>query len=130
MDPFDADDLRLLQDLALIAAGRGAVAEADAIAEGLTLLRPTLAGPRIARALARLNAGLAEEAVSCLRLPPAAGDADEQALHRAFLGLALQLAGRSAESRRVLEAVAAEPAAGLARAMLGTPVRQVAGSLA
>lgn len=119
---FTPADLQLLQDLAFVAAGGAFVADADAIAAGLAQLRPGSAGPDIARALARLNAGRADEAVACLQAPagePAAADGHEQALRQSFLGLALQLAGRQAESRRVLEAVAAHPAAGVARAMLG-----------
>jgi hypothetical protein len=119
--PFTPADLRLLQDLAFVAAGRGAVAETDAIASGLQALRPTQAGPAIAQALARLNAGQADEAVRCLGRELPGADGHEQALQQSFLGLALQLAGRAADSRRVLQAVAGHPAAGLARAMLGQP---------
>lgn len=120
---FTPADLQLLQDLAFIAAGGAFVADTDALAAGLAQLRPGSAGPDIARALARLNAGRADEAVTCLQGSgePAAADGHEQALRQSFLGLALQLAGRSADSRRVLEAVAAHPAAGVARAMLGQP---------
>ena len=117
--PFDPPDLQLLQDLALVAAGQAAVADADAMADGLASLRPGLAGPAIARALARLNAGRADEAVACLQRELAGADGHEQAMQQAFLGLALQMAGRQADSRRVLLAVAGHPAAGLARAMLG-----------
>jgi hypothetical protein len=118
---FQPQDLQLLQDLAFVAAGRGAVADTDAIASGLQALRPNLAGPAIAQALARLNAGRADEAVQCLSGELPGADGHEQALQQSFLGLALQLAGRAAESQRVLQAVAGHPAAGLARAMLGRP---------
>lgn len=118
---FAAADLQLLQDLAFVAAGGAYVAEADAIATGLARLRPGAAGPAIARALARLNAGRPDEAVALLQADLPGADAHEQALQQSFLGLALQLAGRQAESRRVLEAASAHPAAGVARAMLGQP---------
>lgn len=116
---FAASDLQLLQDLALVAAGGAFVADADAIAAGLAQLRPASAGPLIAQALARLNAGRADEAVACLQRELPGADGHEQALQQSFLGLALQLAGRQADSQRVLQAVAGHPAAGVARAMLG-----------
>lgn len=116
---FGAADLQLLQDLAFVAAGGAFVADTDAIAAGLAQLRPGSAGPLIAQALARLNAGRADEAVACLQRELPGADGHEQALQQSFLGLALQLAGRQAESRRVLQAVAGHPAAGVARAMLG-----------
>lgn len=118
---FEPRDLQLLQDLAFVAAGRGSVADTDAIAVGLQALRPAQAGPAIAQALARLNAGRADEAVQCLCRELPGADGHEQALQQSFLGLALQLAGRAADSQRVLQAVAGHPAAGLARAMLGRP---------
>jgi len=116
---FGAADLQLLQDLAFVAAGGAFVADTDAIAAGLAQLRPASAGPLIAQALARLNAGRADEAVACLQRELPGADGHEQALQQSFLGLALQIAGRQAESRRVLQAVAGHPAAGVARAMLG-----------
>ena len=117
--PFDPPDLQLLQDLALVAAGCAAVAEADTLADGVQALRPALAGPAIARALARLNAGRPDDAVVCLQRELPGADGHELAMQHAFLALALHLAGRRADSQRVLGAVAAHPAAGLARAMLG-----------
>jgi len=117
--PFDSADLQLLQDLALVAAGLAAVDEADAIASGLQPLQPGRAGPVIAQALARLNAGRADDAVQCLAREPDRADNHEQAMQQSFLGLALHLAGRQSDSRRVLTAAAAHPAGGLARAMLG-----------
>jgi len=118
---FGTADLQLLQDLAFVAAGGAFVADTDAIALGLAQLRPASAGPLIAQALARLNAGRADEAVACLQRELPGADGHEQALQQSFLGLALQLAGRQAESQRVLQAVASHPAAGVARAMLGQP---------
>jgi hypothetical protein len=119
-DHFSADDVRLLLDLCFVAAGRAAVDDTDAMAEGLLALRPGLEGPELARALARLNAGQADEAVTLLRARRPTS-ADARPLHDAVLGLALQLAGRSGESRRVLEQAASMPGAGLARALLGLP---------
>jgi len=118
---FGTADLQLLQDLAFVAAGGAFVADTDAIALGLAQLRPASAAPLIAQALARLNAGRADEAVACLQRELPGADGHEQALQQSFLGLALQLAGRQAESQRVLQAVASHPAAGVARAMLGQP---------
>lgn len=116
---FTPTDLRLLQDLALVAAGRADVAAADAIATGLAPLQPGRAGPALAQALARLNAGRADEAAALLAREPPGLDDHEQAVLSSFHALSLHLAGRQAESLRRLQAVAAHPAAGLARAMLG-----------
>ena len=123
-DHFSADDVRLLLDLCFVAAGRAAVDDADALADGLLALRPGLEGPDLARALARLNAGQAEEAVSLMRARrPTCAEA--WPVHDSVLGLALQLAGRHGESRRVLEQAARMPEAGMARALLGLPTNEV-----
>lgn len=122
-DGFETADVQLLLDLALVAAGRADVARTDALADGLLALRPTLEGPTLARGLARLNAGDADDAVRLLRAHPPR-DAAARPLHDSVLGLALQLAGHPAESRRLLQAVAAQPGAGIARAMLGLPTNE------
>lgn len=123
-DGFEPADVQLLLDLALVAAGLADVASTDALADGLIALRPALEGPTLARGLARLNAGDADDAVRVLRAAPPS-DAAARSLHDSVLGLALQLAGHPAESRRLLQAAATHPGAGIARAMLGLPINEV-----
>jgi hypothetical protein len=119
-DHFSGDDVRLLLDLCFVTAGRAAVDDTDTLADGLLALRPGLEGAALACALARLNGGRADEAVALLRSRQPES-ADARAVHDSVLGLALQMAGRSAESRRVLEQTARMPGAGIARALLGLP---------
>ena len=120
-DGLTSAQVRTLTEIGMIAAGRGLPAEAQAIFESLRVLRPRRAFPYIGLALARLNAGRPEEAVELLErdgLGACPGDPDL----RAFLGLALKLAQRPAESRRVIEQLLEEhpgaDSARLARSLL------------
>lgn len=115
---FDPADVQVLTDLAFVAAGRGAVPAADALAGGLACLRPGTATPGLIVALAHMNAGEPDTAAARLGSCPAADEPERQLL-QAFLGLALQLAGRAAQGQRVLQAAAGQPAGRLARTMLG-----------
>lgn len=123
-EPLDGDEIRLLTEVGMALAGTGQPAPACAIFDGLRTLRPQRAFAHVGRALALLNAGRAEEAARGLRdaLPLVS---DERPTVEAFLGLALQLAGRSAESQRMFAtAAAADPALDgvvMARRMLGLP---------
>jgi len=78
-------------------------------------------------AVARLNAGRADEAVRLLEQGEASA-AGERTLLAAWRGLALQLAGRNAESVRLLQACADTDAGGegaaLARSLLGLQTDQ------
>ena len=114
-DGITSSQVRTLTEIGMIAAGRGLAAEALAIFESLQVLRPQRPFPYIGLALVRLNAGKPDEAVEVLeRLGLAACPGDPDL--RAFLGLALKLAQRPAESRRVLEVLLEEhPGADSAR---------------
>lgn len=120
---LEADDARFLTEVGMLAAGRGDVSRADTIFNALRRVRPGRAYPLVGLAVARLNAGRVAEAA---RLLEDAGfsDPEEQAVVRAWCGLAMQLAGRGAESRRALADAAALPGEGgaLARRMLGLAV--------
>lgn len=120
---LEADDARFLTEIGMLAAGRGDVRRADPIFNALRRVRPDRAYPLVGLAVARLNAGRAAEAARLLEDVEFA-DPEEQALARAWCGLALQLAGRGAESRRALTDAAALPGEGaaLARRMLGLTV--------
>ncbi|MBB1625144.1 tetratricopeptide repeat protein [Achromobacter sp. UMC71] len=124
---LEADDARCLAEVGFLAAGRGDVARADAIFNALRALRPGRAYPWLGLAVARLNAGRADEAVRLLEQGEASAAA-ERGLLSAWRGLALQLAGRNAESVRLLQACADAGAGGegavLARSLLGMPTDQ------
>jgi hypothetical protein len=117
---LEAVQARLLTEVGFLAAGRGDVARADAIFGALRLWRPGRAYPWLGLAVARLNAGRADEAVRVLEGVDC-DDAEDTALLQAWRGLALQLAGRLAQSRQVLEKVAEGEGPGpcLARSLLG-----------
>ena len=117
---LDKDDARLLAEIGMMAAGRGDLARADAIFGGLRLLRPERAYPLIGLAVARLNIDRAAEAAQLLESAVLA-EPEEYALVQGWRGFALQLAGRSAESQRVLckAATLSGDGARLAREVLG-----------
>lgn len=117
---LDARDARFLTEVGMLAAGRGDLVRADRIFTMLRRQRPDRAFPLLGLAVARMNAGRAAEAARLLRDVRLTAP-DEQALVRAWCGLALQLAGRAAESRHVLLDAARGSGEGgaLARRMLG-----------
>jgi len=117
---LSADDARLLTEVGFLAAASGDVAHAERIFHALARLRPGRAYPQVGLAVAWMNAGRAADAVVLLEKAQA-NDPEERATLDAWRGFALQLAGRSSESRRVLDTLAAlEGDAGrLARGLLG-----------
>lgn len=117
---LDAQDARLLTEIGMLAAEVGDVARADAIFGALRRVRPDRAYPYIGLVLARLAAGRAGEAVRLLEDAEIADLLERGVLH-AWRGLALQLVGRSAESRKVLAEAAAMSGEGarMARRLLG-----------
>ncbi|AVO50564.1 hypothetical protein C6568_15980 [Melaminivora suipulveris] len=77
---------------------------AELILGALARARPARAFPHVGRAMAWMNAGRPHEAVQLLeRALPGAGAGEDADTVAAFLALALQLDGRSSESRRVLQ---------------------------
>ena len=106
----------------MLAAGTGDLKRAGAIFGALCRLRPDRAYPLVGLAVAYLNAGRAADAVRLLE-DARLQNPDERGVLLAWRGLALQLAGRSAESRRLFAEAAALPGEGarLARQMLGLP---------
>lgn len=117
---LDAGDARFLAEVGMLAAAAGDVARAQTIFGALRLLRPDRAYPLVGLAVAWLNAGRAADAVRLLE-DARLDDPQERSLVEAWRGLALQLAGHAAESRRVLALAAGMPGDGatLARQMLG-----------
>lgn len=141
--PLQSDDVRLMTEVGMVAAASGQHGSAVTIFEALLRLRPRRAFPYIGLATTFLNEGQPEEAESFLRrgllmLSPGSHEphafddkaqwAEDRALLESFHGLALQLCGRTAESRQALErclAIQGEGAgARMARLMLGLPQPQ------
>lgn len=114
------DDAKLLTEVGFLAAASGDVLRAERIFGGLARLRPGRAYPCVGLAVAWMNAGRAADAVVLLEKAQAT-DVEERATLDAWRGFALQLAGRSGESRRVLDTLAESDgeAGRLARGLLG-----------
>lgn len=114
---------RLLGEIGLMAAGYGLNGHAQAILAAVQDLSPGSAAPVVGTALLLMNAGRNDEAVDLLeRALDHVAEHDRPAA-TAFLGWALQRAGRAAQSERVLRTLAASkdpdrPAAELAAALL------------
>lgn len=106
-----------MTEVGFLAAARGDVRHAEKIFGALRLIRPQRAFAPIGLAMALLNTGNKEEAVRVLgQSLVSIVDPDERSTLEAFRGLALQLAGRRAESLSALRAAGTHP---LALAMLG-----------
>ncbi|WP_323018738.1 hypothetical protein [Castellaniella sp.] len=120
---LEAEDARFLAEVGMLAASRGDLSRADRIFGFLRQVRPERAFPLVGLAVARLNAGRAEEAARLLQDVHLA-DLQEQAVVQSWCGLALQLAGHGAESRRMLSLAARQSGEGavLAQQMLGLAV--------
>ncbi|MGI4982184.1 MAG: hypothetical protein ACRYGL_02425 [Janthinobacterium lividum] len=103
-DPLTSVEVGLLTEVGFLASAAGDVERAGMIFAALMALRPRRAFPYIGLALAWLNAGKPAEAVMVFeRAPPVdAAELPDLAIYHA---LALQLASRLGESRRVLAAI-------------------------
>nr|WP_275300502.1 hypothetical protein [Achromobacter xylosoxidans] len=117
---LSAEDARLLAEVGFLAAGGGDSLRAETIFNALRRLRPDRAYPVVGLAVAWMNADRASDAVRLLEGAVLA-DLAEQVLLDAWRGFALQLAGRRAESRRLLETLVDGETEGarLARGLLG-----------
>jgi len=121
---IDADTVQLLAELGLIAGDYGMTEQAEAIAAALGELRPESEQPSIIHAYSRIWAKDVAGAESILRdqaLKKNPGSVEAKAV----LGLALHIAGKSAERDRVLdEVLAAGGASGaveIAQMLKGAP---------
>jgi len=113
---LDSNDIRQLTEIGFLAAARGDLVRAGRIFGALERVRPAQAAVYMGLALAALNAGRPEEALPPLERGLRAVDAADRDLLHALRGLALQLAGRSAEGQRALASAGDHP---LARVMRG-----------
>ena len=100
------DAAHLLTEVGFLAAATGDMANAEPIFKALRLFRPDRAYPRIGLAVALMNAGKAEAAVRALEREAEAMDEEEAGLLDVWRGVALQVAGRRAESVKLLRRVA------------------------
>lgn len=118
---LDAADAKLLTEIGFIAAYQGDVVRADAVFDGLALIRPGRAYPWVGKALARFHVGCAEEAARLLEQQLPNTDADDADLLQAWWGFALQLSGHSAHAQALLEQLVngSGPGNTLARSLLG-----------
>lgn len=89
--------------------------------DALELVRPTAAFPYVGLAMACMNAGRPDEAVAVVDRGLRRVPREEQGQLHAFRALALQLAGRAAESARALACAGEVP---LAMAMRGDKAPQ------
>ncbi len=99
-------EIRLLSSLGFMAARSGHVVPAIRIFEGLAVLRKDKAFPYVGLALAMICVGAYGDAAHVLRergLAACPGDPEI----KAYLGLALQLAGRSSEAGAMTRELAA-----------------------
>jgi len=101
------DEIRLLTEVGFLAAAKGDLPRAEAIFGALRQVRPGRLFPSLGIAVARMNAGRAADAAGLLE-KAACADADEQAIRDTWRGLALQLAGQTAQSRHVLQQAVSE----------------------
>ena len=115
------EQIRLLTEIGMMAAQQGLPAKAEAIFQALRILRPQQPGSYVGLAMVRMNSGLNDEAIRVLERDGLAACPDDPDI-RVFLGLALRLAKRAAESERMLDGVLRshpqERAAILARSLL------------
>jgi Flp pilus assembly protein TadD len=117
---LESDDMRLLSELGLLAAGRNIRTEAETIAQALALWRPQSAIAGMIRGVAALSRSDHEGAVRVLREEALKAEPSSQEA-KALLGLALEKAGYRNAADQVLSPLAAAGGEGpgaLAQAVL------------
>jgi hypothetical protein len=103
--PLEQHEVRLITAIGFLAAGAHRVSLGGRIFGALVALRPHRAFGYIGWAMTYLNGGRTEEAVTVLERATALVPSErkeERTQISAFLGFALQLAGRPDQARRVL----------------------------
>jgi Flp pilus assembly protein TadD len=117
---LESDDMRLLSELGLLAAGRNIRTEAETIAQALALWRPQSAIAGMIRGVAALSRSDHEGAVRVLREEALKAEPGSEEA-KALLGLALEKAGYRNAADQVLSPLAAASGEGpgaLAQAVL------------
>lgn len=117
---LDSAEVRLLTEIGFLASAVGDVRRAQTVFLALQRLRPGRAFPLVGLAVTKMNAGCPNDAVLVLEQAQASCDAEQNVMD-AWRGLALQLAGREGESKRLLMKVALSDGDGaaLAKSLLG-----------
>jgi len=107
---LSSDDIRLLGEIGLMAAGAGNGKAAEAIFQGLMVLRPNRALPYIGLSMAKQCLGATDEALRILSEDGLRANPDSDEI-LVFLGMTLNNARRDGEGKRVLQDMLAKPAA-------------------
>jgi tetratricopeptide (TPR) repeat protein len=116
---LDRQTLRLLYELGLMAASGGDPVRAEKIFSALELTRPDSPAGYVGRAMTYMYTNSFAEALAVLDRGLALMAPQDQPELHAFRGMALQLAGRTAESLQAFRAAGDLP---MARALLGEPL--------
>ena len=130
---LEAQDVRLLMEIGMLGAGAKLSAPVEQLFAGLMVLRPSHDFPSIGQATAFLNPGRAEDAVRVLERglgviesTQRPGSEPDRDMVRAFLGLALFMARRTAEAtgqlQQLLRGGCHPQALRMARGLLGLPL--------
>ena len=118
---IDSDLIRLLLETGYLAGGYGFFAESETIFEGLRAVRAESELPLVGLAVTYMNAHRHQDAIDLLRDRALPGHPGNLTV-KAFLGMALKLAGFNGESERLLCEVAGNggdgPPAAMARELL------------
>jgi Flp pilus assembly protein TadD len=108
--------VRLLAEIGIAAAGHGFPREAETILAGVQAVRPDSEAPHVGRAIGLLCAGRHDDAVRLLWREGLQA-APDSAYLRAFLAMALKLAGRAGDAERIAAEVLAGEADETAKAL-------------
>lgn len=100
---LSAAHAHLLTEVGFLAAAAGDVVHAEPIFGALLAFRPLRAFPRVGLGVAWMNAGRHASAVSLLEAAPSDMPDEERGLLDFWRAVALQKAGRSAESTKLLQ---------------------------
>ncbi len=109
MNQLDSSLLQLMMEIGFLATGYGLFDDAEKIFTGLKQVCPESCSPSIGLAFSKMSKGNMEEAVALLE-----GELENQEnrkdadLVKAYLALALKLAGRSEQAKNLAEKLAKE----------------------
>lgn len=125
MNALLPEEIKLLTEVGFLAGARGDLKSARKIFGALEMGRPHAPFPYVGLAMALLNRRQHDEAVLTLDRGLRLVDPAEASSLHAIRGLALQLAGRTAESERAYRAAGEHPMSGANAAgePLAAPVR-------
>lgn len=111
MNPLQPEEIRLLTEVAFLAAAQGDLDSADSIFDALRRCRPGAHYTYVGMALAQLNRRRHDDALRTLELGLAQADASHASDLQALRALVLHLAGRAAGTRDAARAASGHPLA-------------------